>query len=105
MLFFYKQDLYTQREAEFCKKIKQMLSNTLKLNFWYLQIIHILHPRYNPKIKGHILKNIVNIKSVSVWSCLYVLSNIYTTFEAQFMKKVKQHWGWDEEKVAYKKSV
>ena len=36
---------------------KQMLSNTLGLNFSYLKIIHILHPRYHPKIIGHILKN------------------------------------------------
>ena len=32
-----------------------MLSNTLRLNFCYMKIIHILHPRY-PKIIGHILK-------------------------------------------------
>ena len=34
-------------------KIKQKLSNTLKLNFCYLKIIHILYP----KIIGHILEN------------------------------------------------
>ena len=34
-----------------------MLSNTLRLNFYYLKIIHTLHLRYNPKIMGHILKN------------------------------------------------
>ena len=34
-----------------------MLSSTLRLNFCYLKIIHILHPRYHPKITGHILKN------------------------------------------------
>ena len=33
-----------------------MLSNTLRLNFYYLEIIHILHPRY-PKIIANILKN------------------------------------------------
>ena len=33
-----------------------MLSNTLKLNFYYLKIIHILHSLYHPKIIGHILK-------------------------------------------------
>ena len=32
--------------------------------------------------------NLVNIKSVSVWWCLYVLSNTEATFEAQFMKKL-----------------
>ena len=30
---------------------------TLRLNFCYLKIIHILHPLYHPKIIGHILKN------------------------------------------------
>ena len=28
----------------------QMLSNTLRLNFFYLKINHILHPRYHPKL-------------------------------------------------------
>ena len=34
-----------------------MLSNTLKLNFCYLKIIHILHMRYHPEIIEYILKN------------------------------------------------
>ena len=34
-----------------------MLSNTLWLNFCYFKIILILHPRYPPKVIGHILKN------------------------------------------------
>ena len=34
-----------------------MLSNTLRLNFCYLKIIHILYPPYLPKMIGHILKN------------------------------------------------
>ena len=34
-----------------------MLSNTLRLNFGYLKIFHILHPRYHPKIIGHTLKD------------------------------------------------
>ena len=34
-----------------------MLNNTQRLNFCYLKIIHILHPRYHPKMAGHILKN------------------------------------------------
>ena len=29
----------------------------LRLNVSYLKITHILHPRYHPKIIGHILKN------------------------------------------------
>ena len=31
-----------------------MLSNTLKLKFFYLKIIQILHSSYHPKIKGYI---------------------------------------------------
>ena len=33
-----------------------MLSDTLRLNFCYLKVIHILYTRYHPKIIGHILK-------------------------------------------------
>ena len=33
-----------------------MLSITLRLNFCYLEIVHILYPRYHPKIIGRILK-------------------------------------------------
>ena len=33
-----------------------MLSNALRLNFSYLEIIHSLHPRYYPKIIRHVLK-------------------------------------------------
>ena len=33
-----------------------MLSNSVRLNFCYLKIFHILHPCYYPKIM-HILKN------------------------------------------------
>ena len=34
-----------------------MLRNTLRLNFWHLEIICILHSHYQPRIIGHILKN------------------------------------------------
>ena len=54
--FFYKQHFYKQRQAETGKKM-QILSNTLRLNFCYLKIIHTLHPCYHPKIIVHILKN------------------------------------------------
>ena len=45
-----------------------MLSNTLRLNFWYLEIIHILHIRYHPKIMGQILK-----RQAKEQMCLYLL--------------------------------
>ena len=47
------QHFYKQRQAEIDKK----LNNTLRLNFCYLKIIYILHPRYYPTLIGrHILK-------------------------------------------------
>ena len=61
--FFYKQHFYKQHQAEIGKTIKKilhnilMLHNILSLNFCYLKIIHIIHPLYNRKIIGHILKN------------------------------------------------
>ena len=35
-----------------------MLSNTLRLIFCYLKTIRFLHPRYDPKMLGDILKNV-----------------------------------------------
>ena len=57
-MFFYKQLFYKQRLAENCKKIKQKLSNTLIINFFYLKIIRILHRRYQPKVVGEIRKTV-----------------------------------------------
>ena len=34
-----------------------MLSNTQRLNFCYLKIIHIVRQHYHPKVTEHILKN------------------------------------------------
>ena len=44
-----------------------MLNNTLKLNFYYLKSIHILHPRYQPKKIGYILKN----KQKNMYVCIH----------------------------------
>ena len=52
---FYKQHFYKQHQTEIAK-MKQRLSNTLTLNFYYLKIVHFLHPRYHPKVIGDILK-------------------------------------------------
>ena len=46
-------------------------------------------------------KNIVNVKGVSVWWCLYVLSNTWATFQAKICKKVKQHWGWKKKSCIF----
>ena len=49
-------------------KIKQVLSNTLRLNLHYFKIIHILHPRYHKKKIVHILK-----KSKRSMSVLFII--------------------------------
>ena len=43
-----------------------MLSNTLRMNFCYLKIIHILHSRYHSKIIRCILKNKQKNKCVCI---------------------------------------
>ena len=45
-------------------KVKQKLSNTLKMNFRYLKIIHFLHPCYHPKVIEDIFKNVTKNKCV-----------------------------------------
>ena len=35
--------------------------------------------------------DIVNIKSVSIWCCLFVLSNTSAIYEPQFMKKLSDN--------------
>ena len=47
--------------------------------------------------------NIVNLESVFLWQCLYVLRySIWCSID----EKVKQHWGWVEKKhCLYKKHV
>ena len=65
--FFYKQHFYKQRQAEIGKKIKQKLSNTLRLNFCYLKIIRFLYPRYHPKIIGNTLKNVQKTSTPVKW--------------------------------------
>ena len=62
LAFFYKQLLYKQSQFEIGKKTKQILSNTLRLNLWYLKIIHILHAN----ITENILKEQVKNKCVSI---------------------------------------
>ena len=68
--FFYKIHFYKQRQAEIGKKMKQMLSNTLRLNFCYLKIIRLFHS----KITGDILKNL-QITSMSVKRRFYDYDN------------------------------
>ena len=50
---YYKKHFYKQRQAEIGKKPSKSYAKSFTQNFWYLKIIHILHP----KIIGHILEN------------------------------------------------
>ena len=54
------------------QKIKQMLSNTLRLNFCYLKITPILHQHHHPKIIGRILKNKQKNKCV----CIHAITRL-----------------------------
>ena len=51
-----------------------MLSNALRLNFSYLMIIHILHPRYHPKIIGDVLRN-KEKKQACIYSWDYAINH------------------------------
>ena len=50
-----------------------MLSNTARLDFCYLKVIHILYPRYHPKIIEYILKNKQNKKCVGVHKIIQLI--------------------------------
>ena len=52
-----------------------MLSSTLRPNFCYLKIIHILHPRYHPKIIGHI-PHILKNKQKNKRVCIYEITQL-----------------------------
>ena len=47
-----------------------MLSNTLRLSFYYLKIINIFHPSYHTRIMGQILKK-ANNKCVCVHEIIH----------------------------------
>ena len=49
-----------------------MPSNTLRLNFCYLKIIHILNQRY-PKLREHVLKNKQKIKCVCIHEIIHLI--------------------------------
>ena len=72
--FFYKQHFDAMSGWNW-QKIQQMQSNTLRLNFCYLKIIHILHPPCYSKIIGHILKN----KPKGKCACIHeIIRNLYS---------------------------
>ena len=54
------------------QKIKQILSKTLRLNFYYLKIIHILHPHSHAKKIRHTLKN----KQKNMYACIHEIIRV-----------------------------
>ena len=87
--FFHRQQFYKQCQAEIGKKIKQMLSKTLRLNFCYLKIIHILRPSYHAKIMGLTLKSKQKNKRVGIHESI----QISVTKMKIKMKKRLQRYG------------
>ena len=82
-----------------------MLSNTLRLNFCYLKIIHILHPHYYLKIthaffisnqvaKGLTLKNDLKVKQLAKQPATLGKKNCFFNFkfiEAKFLHNCFWH--------------
>ena len=69
--FFCNQHFYKQRQTETGKNFNTKLSNTLRLNCYYLKTISFFHPSYYPEIIGNILKN-VQKTSASVLMTLHI---------------------------------
>ena len=61
-----------------------MLNNTLRLNFCYLKIFHILHPCYHSKKVGHILKT--KQKNKRVYNC-EIMRLITTKMKIEMKKR------------------
>ena len=67
--FFFISNTFLSNARLKLAKIKQKLSNTLKLNFSYLKIIRFLHP---PKIIGDFLKNVQKNKYVCLIEVIWL---------------------------------
>ena len=70
-------------------KNQTKLSNTLRLNFCYLKIIHILHARYHPNIIWYILENKQNKKCV----CFREIIRLIIMKMEMKMKKKSHRYG------------
>ena len=53
--------------------------------------------------QGHVHKYTNNTKNVSVWCCLYILSNTSATSDTQFMKKLSNTEAELKKSIAFKK--
>ena len=74
------------------QKLKQMLSNTPRLNFCYFKIIHIFRQQYDPKIIEHIIKN----KQKNKCACIHEIIRL-------IIMKMKMSMGTN--KVKHKKCL
>ena len=64
-LFYISNTLISRARLKFAKN-QVNLSNALRLNFFYLKVIHILHQHYSKEIE-YILKNKQKKTSVSIF--------------------------------------
>ena len=96
-----------------CKKIKQKLNNTLRLNFCYLKFTCFLHLCYHPlkivqKMKNENKRydinrvrlrcdtNILKYKmGLSIMTAICIEQHQHNVWSS-IHKKVKQNWGWVE---------
>ena len=79
MLFFYIDNTLKAMPGWNWQKIKQMLSNTLRLNFWQPNIVRIRHLRYHLTITGHFLKNKQKNKGVCILEIMQLVIMIMKT--------------------------
>ena len=68
-----------------------MLNNTLRLNFCYLKIIHILYPHYHPKITQHTLKN----KQKNMYVCIHDIIQVILTKMKKKMENRSNRYDMD----------
>ena len=87
--FFKKSNTFISNSRLKLAKIKQILSNTLRLNFWHAKIIGILHPRYHLTITGYILKNKQKNKHV----CIHNIMQLIMMKMKTKMKKDSRKYG------------
>ena len=73
---FWNNTLFYISNTFISQKIKQKLSNTLRLNFCFLKIIGFLNPRYDPKVIGDIQKELAKRSYVCFNEVMWLIKNI-----------------------------
>ena len=72
---FYKQHFYKQHTPGWkWQKIKQKLSNTLRLNFYRLKIIHSLHPLFSSKTNLRYSKKCAKSKCIRFNQAIWLIA-------------------------------